>query len=172
MQSRATTSGWLSPVSVRRVVCLALAAAAVPAAVASAATAARPAKGGYYAWKRGDNFVDFTVSRRGTTLKYPTIDLATRCTNGREGIASLFDDPPSWRLPISRAGSFAGTYRVGDQWLEPFVASEEYSLSGSFTRRGRAARLLLRARQVGEGGTVCDSGDRRGTARRDPPLTP
>ena len=44
--------------------------------------------------------------------------------------------------------------------------SEEYRLSGRFIRRGKAARLVIRIRQVGEGGTICETGDLRITARR------
>src|SRR5829696_7732970 len=38
---------------------------------------------------------------------------------------------------------FSGTYGIGQKWLDPFVASEEYSRSGSFTRRGRRRRDLI-----------------------------
>ena len=50
--------------------------------------------------------------------------------------------------------------------LDEFTAGEEFWLSGTFTRRGKAARVVVRARKVGEGGTVCDTGDRHITLKR------
>jgi len=167
MQSRATWSGRPSPVKARRVVCLALVAAGIATVGASSAIAARPTKGAEYEWSSGAKTVNFTVSRRGATLKDVFILVAPLpCSNGRSGGAFLLDLEHPWRLPIARDGSFSGVHAADREFLDPFAVSEDYSLSGSFTRGGRAARLVFRVRQVGEGGTVCDSGDRRVTARR------
>ena len=70
------------------------------------------------------------------------------------------------RVPIGPDGSFATAFAEPEPDLHPFAIREEYSLSGRFIRRGRAVRLVIRIRQVGEGGTVCDTGDLHITAKR------
>ena len=70
------------------------------------------------------------------------------------------------RVPIGPDGSFATAFAEPEPDLHPFAIREEYSLSGRFIRRGRAVRLVIRIRQVGEGGTVCDTGDLHMTAKR------
>jgi hypothetical protein len=69
-------------------------------------------------------------------------------------------------MSIARDGSFSGKLDESLGSMDPFATSEEYWLSGRFIRRGRAARLVVRARGVGEAGTICDTGDRRVMARR------
>jgi hypothetical protein len=68
-------------------------------------------------------------------------------------------------LRVTSTGAFSGRW-TARELDDPFVASEEFWLSGRFIRGGRAARLTVRTRAVGEGGTVCDSGNRRATANR------
>jgi hypothetical protein len=90
------------------------------------------------------------------------------CSNGRTVLSSYLTQEPPWRLRVAPDGSFSGTFAVTQEDLKfsPFTASEEYWLSGTFIRHGKAARVVVRARQVGEGGTVCDTGERRVTLRR------
>jgi hypothetical protein len=90
------------------------------------------------------------------------------CSNGLVASSGLddFGLGPPWRLRVARDGSFSGTFAVPQEELELFAVSEEYWLSGTFIRRGKAARIVVRAREVGEGGTGCDSGDRHITVRR------
>jgi hypothetical protein len=113
--------------------------------------------------------VQLQVGPGGKLIKRIFLLITLPCTNGRVGSALLRWPPRAERparLPIARDGSFSGTLTGRQELLNPFLASEEYWLSGRFTRRGKAARLVVRARHVGEGGTVCDTGDRRVTARR------
>jgi len=170
MQSRAASSVQASPPSVRRLVCVALATVALSTGVAFPATAALPTKGTYYLSNYDDdsaNEVSFAVSRSGRTLKLIDLDVDEMpCTNGRSTFVGELVTFPTQRLRVASDGSFSGTFAVAPGYLEVFTASEEYSLSGVFIRRGKAARVVVRSRQVGEGGTVCDSGDRRLTLRR------
>ena len=174
MQSRAASPGQASHSSVRRLACVALATAALATAALSTglalpATAALPTKGAYYLSNYDNdsaNDVYFTVSRSGQTLKLSDLVVdETPCTNGRSAYVSELLTLPT-RLRVASDGSFSGTFAVAQANLEAFTASHEYSLSGVFTRRGKAARVVVRSREVGEGGTVCDSGDRRLTLRR------
>jgi len=66
-------------------------------------------------------------------------------------------------------GASRGWPRPPKEDLDEFTASEEFWLSGTFIRRGKAARVVVRARKVGEGGTVCDTGDRHLTLKRRRP---
>ena len=149
--------------------CVAFATAALSAGVAFPATAALPTKGAYYLSNYDDdsrNDVYFEVSRSGRTLKNISLDVDEMpCTNGRSAFVSESPTLPT-RLRVAPDGSFSGTFVVAQTDLEVLTASEEYWLSGVFIRRGKAARVVVRSRQVGEGGTVCDSGDRRLTLRR------
>ena len=157
----------------RRLVCVALAAAAIPTAVASPATAALPTKGRDYLRRaHGDGMsVFFTVSRSGRTLRDIFMDFEMRCSNGRTGFSQFeeLDAESSWRLHVARDGSFSGMAAAPQEDLDEFTASEEFWLSGTFIRRGKAARVVVRARKVGEGGTVCDTGDRHLTLKRRRP---
>ena len=126
-------------------------------------------QGGHYLSNFDDdsaNDVYFAVSRTGRTLKniYLAVD-EMLCTNGRSAFVSESGTLPT-RLSVAPDGSFSGTFAVAQEDLDVFTASQEYSLSGVFIRHGKAARVVVRTRQVGEGGTVCDSGDRSLTLRR------
>ena len=169
MQSRAASSGQASHSSVRQLACVALAAVALSTGVAFPATAALPTKGAYYLSNYDDDSVNdvyFAVSRSGRTLKRIYLEVkGIPCTNGRRAFVSESGTLPT-RLRVAPDGSFSGTFAVAQADLDVFTASHEWSLSGVFTRRGKAARVVLRSREVGEGGTVCDSGDRRLTLRR------
>jgi hypothetical protein len=156
----------VTPSTPRRLACAALAAAAIPTAVAPPATAALPTKGRYYA--DGDEYQTFTVSRSGRTLSDITVELKTPCSNGRTGFFYGPTGDLDWRLRVARDGSFLGTITLPLKDLDEFEVSEEYWLSGRFIRRGKAARVVLRGRKVGEGGTVCDTGDRHFTLKRQP----
>jgi hypothetical protein len=170
--------GWTakgSSMRVRRAACMAVAAAAVLIVAPSPATAASPTKGATYRY--GDfgerTMVELQVSRRGRSLAEVDLDLFMRCSNGVEELGSLLWlsglESPS-RVRIARDGRFSAVFAEPD-FPNPFAVSEEYWLSGRFVRRGKAARLVVRTRHVGEGGTVCDTGDRRGTAKRVRPGT-
>jgi hypothetical protein len=169
MHPRAASSGQASHPSVRRLACVALATAALSTGLAFPATAALPTKGAHYLSNYDDdssNDVYFAVSRSGRTLKLSDLVVdETPCTNGRSAYVSELLTLPT-QLRVASDGSFSGTFAVPQADLEAFTASHEYSLSGVFTRRGKAARVVVRSREVGEGGTVCDSGDRRLTLRR------
>ena len=78
---------------------------------------------------------------------------------------AVVDQGPPWRLRVAPDGSFSGTFAVSQEYLELFTASRSTG-SGTFIRHGKAAQVVARARKVGEGGTVCDSGDRRVILRR------
>ncbi len=149
---------------------IAVAAAVISSAVASPATAAQPTKGASYEYDSLSviTSANFRVSRSGKTLTDVVLTVWMRCSNGREAPGNYFgfQQERLARLPIARDGTFSGTFAVEQEWLQQFSVSEEYWLSGRFIRRGKAARLVVRSRHVGEGGTVCDSGDRRVTARR------
>ena len=138
--------------------------------VPSTATGALPSKGRTYSrlGERVGPGVSFSVSRGGRTLREIFVDFQeVPCSNGRTVLSSYLTQDPPWRLRVAPDGSFAGTFAVAQEDLESFTASEEYWLAGSFIRRGKAARVVVRARQVGEGGTVCDTGERRVTVRRE-----
>jgi hypothetical protein len=112
--------------------------------------------------------VGFTVSRSGRTLKrVGVVTDEVTCSNGRN-TSFLFEGWP-WRLRVARDGSFSGAFALPQEALLQFTVSEETWLSGTFIRRGKAARVVVRARSVGEGGTVCDTGDRHITLRRQRP---
>ena len=146
-----------------------LAAVVVPA-VSSPAVAASPTRGAVYAHgSPGDNTaVELRVSPRGSRFADIDVALFMPCTNGRRALGSFL-----WfaglsrpaRVPIKRDGTFSQAF-VDQEHFNPFAVAEEYWLSGRFIRSGKAARVVVRARHVGEAGTVCDSGDRRVTARR------
>ena len=125
-----------------------------------------PTKGRYYA--DDDEQQTFTVSRSGRKLSDIAVDFETPCSNGRTG--SLFGPPgdTNWRVRVARDGSFSGTIALALKDIDEFTVSEEYWLSGMFIRRGKAARVVVRGRKVGEGGTVCDTGDRDFTLKRQP----
>ena len=170
MQSRGGWPGRVSAATVRRAAYSAVAAAVISSAVASQAAAAQPTKGARYEYDsvRTITSANFRVSRSGKALTDLTLMMWLRCSNGRESAAIFFgfaQERPA-RLPIARDGTFSGTFAVEQESLQSFSVSEEYWLSGRFIRRGKAARLVVRSRHVGEGGTVCDSSDRRVTARR------
>jgi hypothetical protein len=69
-------------------------------------------------------------------------------------------------MAVSRGGAFSGHFTVSQSLLETFVVSQEVWVSGKFIRRGRAAKITLRGKLVGEGGTVCDTGERTVIAKR------
>ena len=120
-----------------------------------------------------DTAVELQVSRRGKGLAGVSIDMFMRCSNGIRELGSLLWTPGLERpkgVRIARDGSFSALFDE-PEFPSPFVASEEYWLSGRFIRRGRAARLVVRTRLVGEAGTVCDTGNRPLTARRVRPGT-
>ena len=169
-------TGWLARASsmrVSRAACMAVAAAAMLITAPSPATAASPTKGATYDYGRAfENQVTLQVSRRGGAVTSVEILLFYGCSNGRDGLESFnwFRGPgrPA-RVPIGRDGSFSAMFTSTQvENLNPFLVSEEYWLSGRFTRGGKAARLVVRGRLVGEGGTVCDTGELRVTARRVP----
>jgi hypothetical protein len=151
---------------------MAVAAATLLIAAPSPATAASPTKGATYEYGHAfENTVSLQVSRRGGAFTYAEIVLFYECSNGREGLESFIWSrrPGPAQVPIGRDGSFSAMLTSTQvENLNPFLVSEEYWLSGRFTRRGKAARLVVRGRLVGEGGTVCDTGDLRVTARRVP----
>jgi len=170
MHSRAAaSSGQACHSTVRRLVCLALATAALSAGVAFPATAALPTKAAHYLSNFADdsaNDVYFAVSRSGRTLKLIDLNVDEMpCTNGRTAFVSE-SGALRTRLRVAPDGSFSVTFVAPQEDLDVFTASQEFWLSGVFIRRGKAARVVVRSRQVGEGGTVCDSGDRRLTLRR------
>ena len=155
----------------RILLCVALAGAAIQTVVVSAATAALPTKRAFYGHPSRATAVYFEVSRGGRTLKEVFLSLEDiPCSNGRSAMGTfgdaVVDQGPPWRLRVAPDGSFSGTFAVSQEYLELFTASEEYWLSGTFIRHGKAAQVVARARKVGEGGTVCDSGDRRVILRR------
>jgi hypothetical protein len=157
----------MRPSTPRRLVCVALAAAAIPTAVAPPATAALPTKGRYYADDDEQQF--FTVSRSGRKLSDITVQFETPCSNRRTGFLRGPPGDTPWRLRVARDGSFSGTIALAlKDIIDEFTVSEEYWLSGRFIRRGKAARVVVRGRKVGEGGTVCDTGDRVFTLWRQP----
>lgn len=172
MQPRVAWSRRALSMSDRPVLYVAVAAVAVAIAAAAPASAARPVKGAAYEYGPTDIITDrttsvsFTVSRRGRTLTDIFVNLPLPCSNGRKRLGVFFGQGQPAKLPVTRDGNFSGTFALGPKWLDAFAVSDEYWLSGRFTRRGKAARLVIRGRAVGEGGTVCDSGDRRVTARR------
>jgi hypothetical protein len=172
MQTRAAWSRRALSISGWPVVYVAVAAVAIASAGAAPADAARPVKGADYESGSTDiigvntTSVSFTVSRRGRTLTDIFVNVPLPCSNGRKRIGLFFGQGQPAKLPVTRDGRFSGTFALGPKWLDAFAVSDEYWLSGRFTRRGKAARLVIRGREVGEGGTVCDSGDRRVTARR------
>jgi hypothetical protein len=172
MQPRTGWPAKTSSMMSRRMVCVALAAAVTLVAMPRPAVAASPTKGAAYTHNSGDEShtdVQLQVGPGGKLIKRIFLLITLPCTNGRVGSALLRWPPRAERparLPIARDGSFSGTLTGRQELLNPFLASEEYWLSGRFIRRGKAARLVVRARHVGEGGTVCDTGDRRVTARR------
>jgi hypothetical protein len=126
-----------------------------------------PTKGRAYWVERRDTSVAFTVSRRGQKLSQVTETLKIPCSNGR---TAMFDETlqKRWQIRVAGDGSFAGAFAEAQDKLGPFTASEQFWLSGTFIRRGRAAHVVVRARLVGEGGTVCDTGDRHLAMRRLP----
>ena len=152
---------------------MAVAAAALLIAAPSPATAAPPTKGASYhygGFSSDTAEVHLEVSRRGRSLADVSLFLFMRCSNGVEHLGSLLWTPgleSPRRVPIARDGSFSAVF-AETEFPNPFAVSEEYWLSGRFVRSGKAARLVVRTRHVGEGGTVCDTGDRRATARRVP----
>jgi hypothetical protein len=160
------------------VVCVALVALGCAGVGSSSAAAASPTRGATYAHGPLESGTateaELKVTRRGKAFSDIELGFSIGCSNGREDFASLqwlsgLERPA--RVPIRRDGSFSAYFAVaGTDILDPFTVSEEYWLSGRFIRRGRAARLVVRARLVGEGGSVCDSGDRRVTARRSPSI--
>lgn len=144
---------------------------AITAAAAQPAAAASPTKGRTYEAGHGGSatYAHFQVSRRGGALTDISLEIRMPCSNRRDGFG-LFEgaiqSPPA-RLVVAHDGSFSGTFALSpDEMLDPFVRTEQYWLSGTFVRHGKAARLTVRGRQVGEGGTVCDSTDRHVTAKR------
>ena len=146
-------------------------AAALAVAGAPPALGASPTKGAGYEYESfgaRSAALSFRVSRSGRTVRDVFMLIELSCSNGRRGFATLLDVDRPWRLRVARDGTFAGTFAASEEFLDPFATSEAYSLSGAFARRGRLARLVFRARHVGEAGTVCDTGERRVTARRKP----
>jgi hypothetical protein len=140
--------------------------AALLLAAASPTIAAAPKKGGEYGYSSDENWVNFTVSRRGTRLTEVDLYLGELpCSNGRKAFGqyqwSRGERRPA-HVSIARDGTFSAMFV--EPHPHPFAVSEEYWLSGRFIRRGRAARVVMRARHVGEGGTICDTGDVRVTA--------
>jgi hypothetical protein len=172
MQPRAVWSRRALSMIGRRVVYVAVAAVAIPIAGAVPASAARPVKGATYEYgpteiiSADTTSVSFRVSRRGRTLMDIFVNVPLPCSNGRKRLGLFFGQGQPAKLSVTRDGSFSGTFALGPKWLDAFAVSDEYWFSGTFTRRGKAAGLVIRGREVGEGGTVCDSGDRRVTARR------
>ncbi len=154
----------------RRALFAALASTMLSATV-SPALAAHPVKGATYSFGGlGDRTqISFTVSRRDASLTGIEVATFSRCPNGREALALLLGDflaPPA-RLRVSSAGTFSGTVVQDPELIDnPFEVSEQFSVSGRFIRRGKAARVIIHTQVVGEGGTVCDSGNRRVTAKR------
>ena len=134
-----------------------------------------PIKGADYGYYPDDaqTELSLSLSRRGRALNYVNISRSVRCSNGREDSIDYVWDldrvrvqgvQPT-RVPIQRDGSFSSPFAEPKADLHPFAISEEYWLAGRFIRRGKAVRLYLRIRQVGEGGSVCDTGELRFTAR-------
>jgi hypothetical protein len=147
----------------------AVAATLVAGLMAAPASAARPTPGVAYRTGAGGNTaVAFRVSRTGRSMDNIRVSAFVTCPGEREGLASFYSDledrPP--RLRIASDGTFSGSFSASEELLDPFVASENFLLSGRFIRNGRAARITVRARMVGEGGTECDTGNRRRTVNR------
>ena len=167
-------TGWPETATSRRVsrvVCIAVAAAAMQVGAALPANAAAPVKGATYTYENSNvEGVELSVSGGGRGLRDILLSLNAKCSNGREAFGVLPWFAGSGESPkhvrITAAGSFSATFTSSDDLLDPFTLSEEYWLSGRFIRRGKAARVVVRARLTGEGGTVCESGNRRFTARR------
>jgi hypothetical protein len=141
------------------------AAAALSLVVASSAVAAAPMKDtSYEHGTLGDEvYVLLDVSRRGGRLADVSVAMDVTCSNGRKtlGLSLWFAGlgQPA-QIPIGRDGRFSAALAEHES-LNPFAVSEEYWLSGRFIRRGRAARVTVRTRLVGEAGTVCDTGERQ-----------
>lgn len=148
---------------------MALAATAIMLTAPAPATAASPTKGATYRGDFGeDTMVEVRVSRSGKGFADVSIDMFIRCSNGIQQLGSLLwfaGEVKPRRVRIARDGSFSALFDE-PEFPDAFTASEEYWLSGRFIRRGKAARLVVRTRLVGEGGTVCDTGDQRVIARR------
>jgi hypothetical protein len=142
----------------------AVGALCLSAAIAAPASAAKPTPGAKYRFNTLNNDISFTVARDGRTLRAMEVSVFTgRCSNGREGDFAM---TVLRRARVSRTGAFSEHF-VEPEWiLDTFVASEEVWVSGKFIRKGRAARITLRGKIVGEGGTVCDSGTRTVIATR------
>jgi hypothetical protein len=137
----------------------------------SPAWAAKPVPGATYRAGSGggDTQVVLKVSKNGRRLTPMDVSTFSSCSNGRaDWLASYYGDllPNPARLPIASSGTFAGTFEQYPPFLDVFVASETFSLSGKFIRSGNAVRVVVRTTTVGEGGTVCDSGERTVVARR------
>lgn len=159
-----------------RILIAALAAAALLLSSAHAAPAAPPIRGALYTGVEGqlvdveDEFafaegtvVEFRVSRDGRSIRELAVFSITRCPNGRFNLAVF----TRRRLPIRRGGTFSAT--LSDLRTQPFARSNDLSLEGSFRRAGRAARLSVHQRTVGNDGTTCDRGPRTVVARAEPP---
>ena len=155
-----------------RTVPLVVAVVFVFASVTSPAWAAKPVPGATYRAGIGgdDTQVVLKVSKNGRRLTPMDVSTFSSCSNGRDDawLASYNGDlvPKPARLPIASSGTFAETFEQYPPFLDVFVASETFSLSGKFIRSGNAVRVVVRTTTVGEGGTVCDSGERTVVARR------
>ena len=153
--------------ALKRTLLIAIAAAAISAAPARPAAAAAPTKAAAYAFDSDRTLISVSFRVYRSRVDRIALHLPLPCSNGREGFAifiGLGVKPP--QLPIARDGSFSGAFAAGEEPLDPFVVSEQFWLSGRVSRRGKTARVTLRAQQVGEAGTVCDSRARTVTARR------
>ena len=154
-----------------RTVPLAVAVAVVFTSMTSPASAAKPVPGATYRVGSygADTRVVLEVSKNGRRLTPMDVSTFSSCSNGRDDwLASYYGDlvPNPARLPIASSGTFAETFEKHPEFLFTFVASETFSLSGKFIRSGNAVRVVVRTITVGEGGTICDSGERTLVAKR------
>jgi hypothetical protein len=143
----------------------------VCACMTSPASAAKPVPGATYrvGGEGADTRVVLKVSKNGRRLTPMDLSTFSSCSNGRgRWLASYYGDLVAIpaRLPIASSGTFAETFKQDPYLLFVFVARETFSLSGRFVRSGNADRIIVRTTTVGEGGTVCDSGERSVVAKR------
>jgi hypothetical protein len=135
----------------------------VTAVSATPASAAKPTPGAKYRVDTGGSEISIWVARNGKSLELNASAFTRRCSNGQEDALAMVNGR---KAKVSATGAFSGHFVVPNYLLDTFVAREEMWVSGKFIRKGKAAKITLRGQLVGEGGTVCDSGERSVIAKR------